>query len=33
MHDGHSGGITSMKFDKDEKYFMTTAEDGLMYIH
>ena len=33
MHDGHSGRITSMKFDKDEKYLMTSAEDGLMYIH
>lgn len=22
-----------MRFDKDEKYLMTTAEDGLMYIH
>jgi hypothetical protein len=33
MHDGHAGGITAMKFDKDEKYLMTSAEDGLMYIH
>ena len=22
-----------MRFDKEEKYIMTTAEDGLMYIH
>jgi hypothetical protein len=33
MHDGHSGTITAMRFDKEEKYIMTTAEDGLMYIH
>ena len=33
MHDGHIGSITSMRFDKDEKYLMTAAEDGLMYIH
>jgi hypothetical protein len=33
MHDGHMGAITSIRFDKEEKYIMTTAEDGLMYIH
>ncbi len=33
MHDGQQGLITSIKFDKEEKYLMTTAEDGHMYIH
>jgi len=33
MHDGHTGKITSVKFDKDEKMVLTTGEDGLIYIH
>ena len=33
MHDGHNGKITATRFDKEEKYFMTSSEDGLMYIH
>lgn len=33
MHDGHNGKITGIRFDKEEKYIMTSAEDGLMYIH
>ena len=33
MHDGHNGKITAMRFDKEEKYIMTSGEDGLMYIH
>ena len=33
MHDGHVGRITAFKLDKDEKFAITTAEDGLMYIH
>ena len=33
MHDGHAGRITSVKFDKDEKFLVTTGEDGLIYSH
>lgn len=33
MHDGHVGKITSVKFDKDEKFIVTTGEDGLVYSH
>jgi len=33
MHDGHTGKITSVKFDKDERMVLTTGEDGLIYIH
>jgi WD40 repeat protein len=33
MHDGQQGAITSVRLDKEEKYVMTTAEDGLMFIY
>lgn len=33
IHDGHSGAITAFRMDKEEKYVMTTGEDGLMFIH
>lgn len=33
MHDAHIGGITAFRLDKDEKYAMTTAEDGLMFVY
>ena len=32
-HDGQLGKITSVKFDVAEKLVISTAEDGLMYIH
>lgn len=33
MHDGQTGRITSAKFDKDEKFLVSSGEDGLVYIH
>ena len=33
FHDGHQGAITSFRLDREEKYVMTTGEDGLMFIH
>jgi hypothetical protein len=33
MHDGHNGRITSARFDKEEKFMLSTGEDGLIYIH
>ncbi len=33
MHDAQAGKITSIRFDKDEKFIVSTAEDGLIYIH
>jgi hypothetical protein len=33
MHDAQNGAITSVRFDKNEKYAITTAEDGLMFVY
>ena len=33
MHDGEQGAISSIRLDKEEKYAMTTGEDGLMFIY
>lgn len=33
MHDGQQGAITAFRFDKEEKWAMTTAEDGLMFVY
>ena len=33
MHDGQLGRITAVKFDKDEKFILTTGEDGVMFAH
>lgn len=33
MHDGQQGKITSFRLDKEEKYAITTAEDGLMFVY
>jgi WD40 repeat protein len=33
MHDRHNGKITAMRFDKEEKYLMTSSKDGLIYIY
>lgn len=33
MHDGQYGRITSVKLDREEKMLLSTAEDGLIYIH
>lgn len=33
MHDGHQGAITSFRLDRHERYAITTAEDGLMFVH
>ena len=30
MHDAYGGKITAIKFDKEEKFLLTTSEDGLM---
>lgn len=33
MHDAHIGAITSFRLDKDEKFAMTSGEDGIMFVH
>ena len=33
MHDGHQGVVTAFRLDKDEKYAVTTGEDGLMFVY
>lgn len=33
MHDAQLGAITAVRLDKDEKYVITTAEDGLMFVY
>jgi len=33
MHDAQLGAVTSVRLDKDEKYVITTAEDGLMFVY
>lgn len=33
MHDSQSGKITAIKFDKDEKFVLSTSTDGLMFAH
>ena len=33
MHDAYGGKITSVKFDSDEKFLLSTSEDGLMMAH
>jgi hypothetical protein len=33
MHDAHNGKINSAKFSKDENFFFSVAEDGLLLVH
>ena len=33
MHDAQLGKITSIKFDRGEKFILSTSEDGLMFAH
>jgi hypothetical protein len=33
MHDGQVGKLKSIRFDKQEKFILSTADDGLMFAH
>ena len=33
MHDAHNGSINAAKFSKDENFFFSVAQDGLLLVH